>query len=381
MAVILETKATKDEILELYLNDVYLGNRGSFALHGVAEAARIFFGKDVSNLSLSEAGADRRRDPEPVSALAVRQPRARQGAAQPRALGDGGGRLHHARGRRRAPRAIRSAVVRRAVDNEAPYFVDYLERGAAARSARHHAAPGARRLHDARPEPAALRAGRGPRRAAQGRSDACEAPAQAGAGAGGAGRHRSADRRSAGAGRRPLLQPVAVQPRDHRAPPAGLDLQAVRLSRRLRARSRRRPRPISRRPRWCGTSRRPGRSTTKEWAPRNYENEYDGFITLRRALALSRNIATIKVAEQAGFDRVASLWKKPSRSSRAAGLSLDRAGRVRGDADGDGDRLHDLRQRRPIRPLHATRASRAAKMRSCPSAEDHAVARERRPSS
>src|SRR3712207_8786602 len=35
MAIILETKATKDEILELYLNDVYLGNRGSFALHGV----------------------------------------------------------------------------------------------------------------------------------------------------------------------------------------------------------------------------------------------------------------------------------------------------------------------------------------------------------
>ena len=55
MAVILETKATKDEILELYLNDVYLGHRGSFALHGVAEAARIFFGKDVTNLTLAEA--------------------------------------------------------------------------------------------------------------------------------------------------------------------------------------------------------------------------------------------------------------------------------------------------------------------------------------
>src|SRR5262245_11539193 len=55
MALILETKATKDEILELYLNDVYLGNRGSFALHGVAEASRIFFGKDVSNLTLPEA--------------------------------------------------------------------------------------------------------------------------------------------------------------------------------------------------------------------------------------------------------------------------------------------------------------------------------------
>ena len=55
MSLILETKATKEEILELYLNDVYLGNRGSFALHGVAEASKIYFAKDVRNLTLSEA--------------------------------------------------------------------------------------------------------------------------------------------------------------------------------------------------------------------------------------------------------------------------------------------------------------------------------------
>jgi penicillin-binding protein 1B len=36
MAIIIERKASKDEILELYLNDVYLGQRGSFAVHGVA---------------------------------------------------------------------------------------------------------------------------------------------------------------------------------------------------------------------------------------------------------------------------------------------------------------------------------------------------------
>ena len=52
---ILDLRATKDEVLELYLNDVYLGNRGSFAIHGVAEAARLYFGKDVNNLSLGEA--------------------------------------------------------------------------------------------------------------------------------------------------------------------------------------------------------------------------------------------------------------------------------------------------------------------------------------
>jgi penicillin-binding protein 1B len=48
----------------------------------------------------------------------------------------------------------------------------------------------------------------------------------------------------------------------------------------------------------------------KEWSPKNYEDEYDGYITLRRALALSRNSATIRVAEQTGFDRVASFWRR-----------------------------------------------------------------------
>jgi penicillin-binding protein 1B len=46
------------------------------------------------------------------------------------------------------------------------------------------------------------------------------------------------------------------------------------------------------------------------WNPGNYENEYDGAITLRRALALSRNIAAIKVAEAAGYDEVAALWRR-----------------------------------------------------------------------
>jgi penicillin-binding protein 1B len=45
------------------------------------------------------------------------------------------------------------------------------------------------------------------------------------------------------------------------------------------------------------------------WTPANYENEYDGPITLRRALAHSRNLATIKLAEATGYDRVAALWR------------------------------------------------------------------------
>ena len=55
MALILERRLSKDQVLELYLNDVWLGQRGSFAVHGVDEASRLFFAKNVSNVSLSEA--------------------------------------------------------------------------------------------------------------------------------------------------------------------------------------------------------------------------------------------------------------------------------------------------------------------------------------
>ena len=55
MSIALERRLTKEQVLTLYLNDVSLGQRGSFAIHGVQEAARLFFAKDVTNLSLSEA--------------------------------------------------------------------------------------------------------------------------------------------------------------------------------------------------------------------------------------------------------------------------------------------------------------------------------------
>ena len=45
------------------------------------------------------------------------------------------------------------------------------------------------------------------------------------------------------------------------------------------------------------------------WEPRNYD-DYDGEITWRRALAMSRNLGTIHVGETVGFDRVAALWKR-----------------------------------------------------------------------
>jgi penicillin-binding protein 1B len=45
------------------------------------------------------------------------------------------------------------------------------------------------------------------------------------------------------------------------------------------------------------------------WEPKNYD-AYDGLITWRRALAMSRNLGTIHVGEQVGFDRIAALWRR-----------------------------------------------------------------------
>jgi len=47
----LEKKESKEKILETYLNSIYYGN----GAYGIAEASKMFFNKDVKNLSLSES--------------------------------------------------------------------------------------------------------------------------------------------------------------------------------------------------------------------------------------------------------------------------------------------------------------------------------------
>jgi penicillin-binding protein 1B len=55
MAVILDAKYSKREILEAYLNDIYLGRNRSISVLGVGEASRFYFGKPVSEITLPEA--------------------------------------------------------------------------------------------------------------------------------------------------------------------------------------------------------------------------------------------------------------------------------------------------------------------------------------
>ncbi|MBI3697119.1 MAG: PBP1A family penicillin-binding protein [Acidobacteria bacterium] len=50
-----EQRLSKEQIFEFYCNQIYLGRRGSFNIHGIGEAAQAYFGKDFRDLSLPEA--------------------------------------------------------------------------------------------------------------------------------------------------------------------------------------------------------------------------------------------------------------------------------------------------------------------------------------
>lgn len=54
-ALALETEYTKEEILEAYLNQVYLGHVEGLAIHGIGAAAKVYFSKPASGLSLAES--------------------------------------------------------------------------------------------------------------------------------------------------------------------------------------------------------------------------------------------------------------------------------------------------------------------------------------
>lgn len=55
MAVILDAKYSKREILEAYLNDIYLGRNRSISIMGVGEASHFYFGKPVTDLAVPES--------------------------------------------------------------------------------------------------------------------------------------------------------------------------------------------------------------------------------------------------------------------------------------------------------------------------------------
>jgi penicillin-binding protein 1B len=308
MAIVLERRASKDEILELYLNEVYLGQRGSFAIHGVAEASRLFFAKDVSNVSLSEAAliAGVIRSPSFLSPFANPKRAVERRNVVLDAMAEEAFISHDA-----AERAAREPLqlAARAVDNEAPYFVDLVGQKLNEDFPGVTAQPGAVDVYTTldinlqrlaleavrtgmtRVDDILLRRQRN-RRAAQAALIAVDPrTGDILAMVGGRSYNQSQYNRVAVSRRQPgsVFKPFVYLAAFERAAAEGRsDLTPASL-----------------------TNDEPSTFLfgTQVWEPKNYD-DYDGEITWRRALAMSRNLGTIHVGEQIGFDRVATLWRR-----------------------------------------------------------------------
>src|SRR5213593_1281827 len=55
LSFLLEQRLTKQQILTMYANEVYMGQRGSFSVNGFGEAAAAYFAKDLAGITLPEA--------------------------------------------------------------------------------------------------------------------------------------------------------------------------------------------------------------------------------------------------------------------------------------------------------------------------------------
>ena len=302
MSVVLETRLSKDQILQLYLNDVSLGQRGSFAIHGVAEASRLFFGKDIANVNPVEAATIAGVIQSPSRLSPFNNPeraRDRRNVVL-RAMADTGFISADA-----VERGVREplGIAARALEAEAPYFVDYVSQELQAK----YPAAGTvdvyttLDLHLQRLAQDALRDGL-----------------------------TRLDEILARRKRRPQAALIAIDPRTGEvlAFVGGRSYNQSQYNRVVSAR--RQPGSVFKPFVYLAAfehAQAEGRTdftpatvvldeptsfvfNAQTWTPRNYDGEYDGPITLRRALALSRNIAAAKVAENAGYEEVAALWRR-----------------------------------------------------------------------
>jgi penicillin-binding protein 1B len=128
LASVIENRIRKQDILALYCNEIYLGQRGSIAVRGVRQAARVFFGKELKDLTLAEAATIAGMIQSPGRYVPDRHPenaRVRRNTVLAAMLRDGAITQEEARAAAAEP--VNVAPLERA-DATAPYFIDYVNR-------------------------------------------------------------------------------------------------------------------------------------------------------------------------------------------------------------------------------------------------------------
>ncbi len=303
MATIVELRYSKLEILENYLNEIYMGQHGAKGIFGMWEAARVYFGKEPRDLTLGEltilAGIVQR----PNYFMPLRHPdraiqRREYVLQRMRALGDITEEEYQAA---RVEKLVRR--VRPPDENGAPYFADFVRK-----QLEDHlptgtlTTAGLRVLtsldpHLQRLAQEAVRKGvealeaKNPRLRRKNPEDqlqACLIAMQPQTGA----------VRAMVGGRDYTISQFNRVTQAHRQP-GSIFKPVVFLTALMKERE-------EQRGRFLPTSRVEDEPFSwsfkgEEWTPGNYRKEYLGLVSLRRALELSLNAATARVAQDVGL--------------------------------------------------------------------------------
>ena len=301
LALLVEYRYPKDQILEAYLNEVYLGQRDSQAIRGMGAAARAYFGKEVHQLTTGEAAllAGMVRAPNiysPASDLGRSRTRRNAVLARMREVGLIGVEEYN-RARNEPVRVVAWSVS----GLSAPYFIDSV-----------------RQELEQRFDESALRSQANVRIVTS--LDLVLQRFAEQAVARGLDRLETAMPRLRQTKASASLQAalVAIDPAtgEIRALVGGRDYRSSQFNRALMAR--RQPgsafkpfvyatalHPKNGRPRFTAASIVDDspvtiQMSTGPWTPRNYDDRYEGPVTLRRALEQSLNTATVRIAQAVG---------------------------------------------------------------------------------
>ena len=307
LSFVLERRASKREIFELYVNEIYLGQVGSFNINGMGEAARVYFQKDISNLSIRESAllAGMIQSPNPYNPM--RHPdraMARRNAVL-RAMADEG--FISADDLTRLSDEAVEVKSKSSPGLDAPYFMDLVRRDLKGKF-------GENGFHNLKVESTLdLRLQRVAQEALESGLTALDTKLK-----------RPDEMKLQGA-----LISLDVKTGGILALVGGRSYTQSQFNRAVQAQ--RQPgstfKPFVYLAAFEATLDDPALPPItpatvvddspyvffyedKEYIPQNFEDVYLGPVTLRRALSKSLNVATMKVAEMIGYARIADLWKE-----------------------------------------------------------------------
>ncbi|HEX8845645.1 MAG TPA: PBP1A family penicillin-binding protein [Pyrinomonadaceae bacterium] len=128
-ALALERRLSKQDIFALYCNEIYLGQRGAVSVRGVEQAAHIFFGKELKDLSLAETATIAGMIQSPNRYAPDRHPEAavaRRNIVLGTMLRDRF--ITREEAQAAAQETVAVAPLNDADGSTAPYFIDYVNR-------------------------------------------------------------------------------------------------------------------------------------------------------------------------------------------------------------------------------------------------------------